>query len=332
MSTALDAFLQRAKDTTVLVVGDVMLDAYLWGKVTRISPEAPVPIVQVTERNARLGGAANVALNLRALGAVPVVMSVIGMDPSAETMAARFLEMELDSVGLLRSKDRRTTVKTRVISGHQHVVRVDEEDTHPLSTEDEAAFIKRVKETIDFRKPAAILIEDYNKGVMTPNTISKVIDLAKAAGIPVAVDPKTTNFLAYRGVNLFKPNLKELREGMKLEVTAGNLESVRHAVHALEAALSNTITMVTMSEHGAYVHSASEEHLLPAHHRKIADVSGAGDTVIAVATLALAQQLPIEQMTALANLAGGLVCEEVGVVPIDPIRFHAEAERLELLK
>lgn len=332
MSTALDAFLQRAKGTTVLVVGDVMLDAYLWGKVTRISPEAPVPIVQVTERNARLGGAANVALNLRALGAVPVVMSVIGMDPSAETMAARFLEMELDSVGLLRSKDRRTTVKTRVISGHQHVVRVDEEDTHPLSTEDEAAFIKRVKETIDFRKPAAILIEDYNKGVMTPYTISKVIDLAKAAGVPVAVDPKTTNFLAYRGVNLFKPNLKELREGMKLEVTAGNLESVRHAVHALEAALGNTITMVTMSEHGAYVHSASEEHLLPAHHRKIADVSGAGDTVIAVATLALAQQLPIEQMTALANLAGGLVCEEVGVVPIDPIRFHAEAERLELLK
>ena len=332
MSTALDAFLQRAKGTTVLVVGDVMLDAYLWGKVARISPEAPVPVVQVTERNARLGGAANVALNLRALGALPVVVSVIGKDPSAETMAGRFLEMELDSVGLLRSKDRRTTVKTRVISGHQHVVRVDEEDTHPLTAEDESALIKRVKETINYRKPAAILIEDYNKGVLTPNTIKAVIDLAKQAGIPVAVDPKTANFLTYRGVDLFKPNLKELREGMKLEVTGEDVGSVRNAVKALEAILGNAITMVTMSEHGAYVHNATEEHLLQAHHRKIADVSGAGDTVIAIATLALAQRLPIKDMAALANLAGGLVCEEVGVVPIDPVRFQAEAKRLQLLK
>lgn len=332
MSTPMDAFLQRAKGATIVVVGDVMLDSYMWGKVARISPEAPVPVVQVTERNARLGGAANVALNLRALGAIPVVVSVIGKDATAVTLADRFLENELDSVGLVHSKERHTTVKTRVISGHQHVVRVDEEDTHPLSGSDTAAFIKRLQETIEYRKPVAILIEDYNKGVLTPHTIEAVIDLARSAGIPVAVDPKTENFLAYMGVSLFKPNLKELREGMKMEVDAGNLDSIRKAVERLEGSLGNAVTMVTLSEYGTYVHSGQEEHLLPAHHRKIADVSGAGDTVIAVATLALSQNLPIAQLAALANLAGGLVCEEVGVVPIDPVRFRSEAIRLDILK
>jgi rfaE bifunctional protein kinase chain/domain len=256
----------------------------------------------------------------------------MGSDPAAETMAERFLEKGLDSVGLVRSKNRRTTVKTRVISGHQHVVRVDEEDTHALSPEDEAGLLKRLNETIAYRKPAAILIEDYNKGVLTPNTIQAIIHAAKAAGIPVSVDPKTENFLAYRGVDLFKPNLKELREGLKVDVKADEPATVREAVSKLEAELHNAATMVTLSEHGVYAHDASGEHFLPAHHRKIADVSGAGDTVIAVATLALAQGLPIAHIAELANLAGGLVCEEVGVVPIDPVRFREEAIRLDLLK
>ncbi|MCB0769589.1 MAG: D-glycero-beta-D-manno-heptose-7-phosphate kinase, partial [Flavobacteriales bacterium] len=137
MGSTVDSFLNNARGTTILVVGDVMLDAYLWGHVDRISPEAPVPVVQVTERSARLGGAANVALNLRALGAMPVVVSTIGDDGPADTLADRFLANELDTVGLVRSKTRRTTVKTRVISGHQHVVRVDEESTADLSTPEE---------------------------------------------------------------------------------------------------------------------------------------------------------------------------------------------------
>lgn len=331
MSTAIDTFLRKAQDTTVLVVGDVMLDAYLWGRVDRISPEAPVPVVHVTERSARLGGAANVALNLRALGAVPVVVSTIGKDKAGDDLAQCFLDSALDSVGLVRSPTRRTTVKTRVISGHQHVVRVDEEETDDLSNADEQALLKRVAEVIEHRKPAAIVLEDYNKGVLTPRTIESVITLARTEAIPVAVDPKLKNFLAYRGVSLFKPNLKELREGLKVDVQAADLGSVRSAVSMLEEKLGNTATMVTLSEHGVYAHEASAEHHLPAHPRKIVDVSGAGDTVIAVATLALAQGLALPRIAALANLAGGLVCEEVGVAPINLERFRSEVLRLDLL-
>lgn len=331
MSTSIDAFFDRAAKTTVLVVGDVMLDAYLWGRVDRISPEAPVPVVHVTERSARLGGAANVALNLRALGAIPVVVSTIGSDPSGEALADAFLASELDSVGLVRSRTRHTTVKTRVISGHQHVVRVDEEMTDDLSSEEEDALLKRIQEVIDFRKPAAVVLEDYNKGVLTTRTIKAVIAAAHKSGIPVSVDPKTKNFLAYEGVDLFKPNVKELREGLKVDVSGSDVESVRSAVRKLEQALRNKATMVTMSEHGVYVHDAEHDRVIPAHHRKIADVSGAGDTVIALATLAMAQGLPLDHIAELANLGGGLVCEEVGVVPIDPQRLRSEATRLNLL-
>jgi rfaE bifunctional protein kinase chain/domain len=332
MGSAVDTFLTKAQNSTVLVIGDVMVDAYLWGRVDRISPEAPVPVVHVTERSARLGGAANVALNLRALGAIPIVVSTIGDDAPADTLAERFLANELDTTGLVRSATRRTTVKTRVISGHQHVVRVDEETTSDLTASEQDALLQRVEQVIRERDPSAILLEDYNKGVLTANTIVEIIALAKKAGIPVSVDPKTKNFLAYRGVQLFKPNLKELREGLKVDVHGGDLGSVRSAVERLESELGNSATMVTMSEHGVYVHDPTCEQLIAAHRRKIADVSGAGDTVIAVATLALAQGLPIQHIAALANLAGGLVCEEVGVVPIDMERFRAEAERLELLQ
>jgi rfaE bifunctional protein kinase chain/domain len=332
MSSPVNTFLQRAHKATILVVGDVMLDAYLWGRVDRISPEAPVPVVQVTERSARLGGAANVALNLRSLGAVPLVVSTIGSDATGGTLAQCFLDSGLDSVGLVRSNTRTTTVKTRVISGHQHVVRVDEEMTDDLTEAEVDALLNRVERIIAERKPVAVVLEDYNKGVLTARTIEAVIAAAHRAGIPVAVDPKTKNFLAYRGVDLFKPNLKELREGLKVDVNAADLHSVRNAVQALEAVLGNKATMVTLSEHGVYAHDAHGEHVIAAHPRKVVDVSGAGDTVIAVATLALAHGLSLAEVAALANMAGGLVCEEVGVVPIHPERFRNEAERLQLLQ
>jgi len=330
MSHMIDTFLERARNAVVLVVGDVMLDAYLWGRVDRISPEAPVPVVHVTDRSARLGGAANVALNLRAFGAVPVVVSTIGNDSAADTLAQCFLDSELDSVGLIRSTSRTTTVKTRVISDNQHVVRVDEEMTDDLSKADEDLLIARAMEVIAYRKPAALILEDYNKGVLTERTITALITAAQEAGIPVAVDPKKKNFLAYKGVDLFKPNLKELREGLKVDVQAGDIGSVRSAVTRLEKELGNRATMVTLSEHGVYVKDANGDHLLPAHVRKVVDVSGAGDTVIAVAALALAQELSLHHVAALANLAGGLVCEEVGVVPISPERLRTEARRSNL--
>lgn len=325
--SSMHSFLEQARQTTVLVVGDVMLDAYLWGRVDRISPEAPVPVVHVTERSARLGGAANVALNLRALGAVPLVLSIIGNDAAGLDIRRCFHEANLDDAGLVRSDLRPTTVKTRIISGHQHVVRVDEESTDDLSLADEDALLRKIQETLDRRRPKAVVLEDYNKGVLTPRIIDAVVRMAATAGIPVAVDPKLKNFLRYKGVHLFKPNVKELREGLKTDVDPGDIASVEQAVLRLEKELGNTATMVTLSEHGVYAHDGTAGFHLPAHPRKVVDVSGAGDTVIAVAALALAQALPLRSIAALANLAGGLVCEEVGVVPIDPERFSQEVQR-----
>jgi rfaE bifunctional protein kinase chain/domain len=328
--STIDLFLARARETTVLVVGDVMVDAYLWGRVDRISPEAPVPVVQVTHRSARLGGAANVALNARALGANAIVASVIGHDDNGTQLERLFAEQGLQSDALVRSPLRRTTVKTRIISGHQHVVRVDEEQEDDLAASDEEALLERIARVLREDRPGVMVLEDYNKGVLTERTIAAAVALAHEHGVPVAVDPKKKNFLAYRGVDLFKPNLKELREGLKREVAPADPAEVKAAVLDLEARLGNRISMVTLSEHGAYIHGPAGEHRVAAHRRKIVDVSGAGDTVITVAALALAQGLAPKAIVELANLAGGLVCEEVGVVPIDPARFRAECERLHL--
>ena len=325
-----EGFFARCGQAHLLVVGDVMVDAYLWGRVDRISPEAPVPVVQVTRRSARLGGAANVALNAQALGATATIATVVGDDPDADRIEALLREQRSPMDGIVRSSQRRTTVKTRVISGHQHVVRVDEEQEDELSQADERALLDRIAMLMAARRPDAIVLEDYNKGVLTATVIEGVIRLAKQSGVPVAVDPKKRNFLAYRGVDLFKPNLKELREGLKIEIDPADDASINKAVRALEEKLANRLSLVTLSELGAYVHDHGVGTRIAAHKRKIVDVSGAGDTVIAVAALSLAQGLDARNIAALSNLAGGLVCEEVGVVPIDRERFRAECERLQL--
>jgi len=322
--------LDRFAGLTALVVGDVMLDAYLWGRVERISPEAPVPVVQVTRRSARLGGAANVALNLRALGANAVVASATGNDPQANDLHRIFSDEGLATAGLLRMDSRTTTVKTRVISGSQHVVRVDEEMDADLPPALEEQFLHHAIALLRSTSPHVVVFEDYDKGVLTPGVIAGLTAEAHRMGIPVAVDPKRRHFFDYREADLFKPNLKELRDGLKVDLPAGNLDLLRGAVRMLEARLANSTSLITLSEHGIYAHRHGEEAVLPAHHRTIADVSGAGDTVIAVAALCLALGLPLPQLAAWANLAGGLVCEHVGVVPVDPKALLAEAERLHL--
>jgi D-glycero-beta-D-manno-heptose-7-phosphate kinase len=315
-------------DASALVIGDVMLDAYLWGRVDRISPEAPVPVVQVHQRSARLGGAANVALNLRALGAQTMVASVVGNDDAAATLDALFQEHGIPQGGLVMAAGRRTTVKTRVISGHQHVVRVDEEIDDDLDADTERIFLGHCLGLLRKHRPGVVIFEDYDKGVLTPNVIVGIVTEARAMGIPTAVDPKKRHFFDYQGVDLFKPNLKELREGLKLDIPSGDLQAVKEGAEQLQARLGNRASLITLSEHGIYARAGGSEHHIPAHMRSIADVSGAGDTVIAVAALCLAQGLPLADVAAWANLAGGLVCEHVGVVPVDPERLLAEAERL----
>ncbi len=312
----------------VLVIGDVMIDAYYWGRVDRISPEAPVPVVQVSNREHRLGGAANVALNVMSLGATPIICAVTGDDEKGALFADLLFKRGFSDEGVFRSTERMTTVKTRIISSGHHLLRVDEESTKPLSPSEERGFLDRCLPLIRRDNIDVIIFEDYNKGVLTPGVIRAVSAKAKQEGVPVSVDPKKDNFFAYEKVDLFKPNFKELVEGLKVEVDKGNREQLLRAIGVLESKLKNAMTLVTLSEHGVVVKHGDAARFVPAHPREILDVSGAGDTVISVASICLALGAQAETLAILANLAGGLVCENVGVVPIDRTRLQEEAYKL----
>ncbi len=318
------------KKLKVLVIGDVMIDAYIYGSVKRISPEAPVPVVSVTKRERRLGGAANVALNVQALGAQPILCSVIGKDNDAKEFIGLLKDQHLSHEGILESDERITTVKNRVMSSSQHLLRIDSEIETQLSKVDEDSFIERLKSLIT--DCDLIIFEDYDKGVLSANTIQKVIDEANLKGIPTAVDPKKKNFNQYKFCTLFKPNLKELKEGLGMEVDPKSTPEVASAVNKLKAMLGFKQALITLSEYGVYFQSDKEDGKHPAHLRSIADVSGAGDTVISIAAMALALGLPLPFAAELANLGGGIVCEYQGVVPIDKERLLAEALDNPILK
>ncbi len=311
-------------ELNVLVVGDVMIDAYLWGGVERISPEAPVPVVSVANKEDRLGGAANVALNLAALGATPIICSVIGKDDKGSELMRLLNKEGLPTNGIVRSEGRVTTTKTRVISNNQQMLRVDEEIIDDLNNADETRLISSIKSILDTQEIHVIVFEDYNKGVLTETLIEAIIAMANEKKIPTAVDPKQKNFFSYRGVTLFKPNLKELKEGLNIELDT-NLEALNQSIEMLQEQVPHAISFITLSDAGVYINSDQTNTIIPAHIRNISDVSGAGDTVISVASLCLALGLPHQLMAALANLSGGLVCEKVGVVPIDKKQLLAEA-------
>lgn len=300
-----------------------MVDAYIWGSVDRISPEAPVPIIHVAKRDFRLGGAANVALNIQALGAIPILCALAGKDENGRRFSQLMDDKGLNKEGIVTSDTRPTTVKARVIAAHQQVVRVDDESDAVATATEEDQLLKRVEKLLPSCE--VVVFEDYDKGVITPKLIELTVKLAKAKGIPTVVDPKKRNFLQYRDVTLFKPNLKELREGLKTEVDAKEPESVKKAVEQLIRKLHIEGVMLTLSEHGVYIDYQNEKLSIPAHAREIADVSGAGDTVISIAALCVALNLGPARIAALSNLGGGLVCQHVGVVPIDREELLREA-------
>jgi rfaE bifunctional protein kinase chain/domain len=314
----------------VMIVGDVMVDAYLFGKVERISPEAPVPVVLVEKRTNRLGGAANVALNLKALGAEPILCSVIGNDMKGQEFMRLLEEEGISAEALVTSPERITTTKFRVIGNKSQMLRVDEEVTNDLNEKDQSALLEKINELIESSSLSAIIFQDYNKGVLTASLISQVIDKARSHGIPVTVDPKRKNFFEYKGVDLFKPNLKELREGLGEDINIKDPGSLRNASLRLHHEQGINTLMITLSDEGVYISRTGKDgtfshHLLPAHVRNISDVSGAGDTVISVATLCMACNLEPVEIAALSNLAGGLVCEEAGVVPVNRDKLLKEA-------
>lgn len=313
-----------------MIIGDVMLDNYLWGKVERISPEAPVPIVSVQKKDSRLGGAANVAINIRSLGAQPILCSVIGLDTNGRTFVDMVQQMGMSADGLVQSDNRSTTVKTRVIGNNHQMLRVDEENDGDISVGERKQVLHRIESILDKKKIDVIIFEDYDKGVISKPLIDQVVRLARQKNIPIAVDPKKRNFNHYKNVTFFKPNLKELKEGMKLDLEKGNISEISEAVKKLSKEHHIEMVMVTLSENGVYILNGKEEFHLPAHVRTIADVSGAGDTVISVAALCLAAGANAKTIAALANLAGGLVCEKVGVVPIGKDELWTEAKGLKL--
>lgn len=312
----------------ILVIGDVMLDAYIMGKVNRISPEAPVPIVSLENEDARIGGAGNVALNLLALGAKPIICGVIGEDSSGDKLLNLFEKNGISTDGLVKSMARKTTVKTRVISNKQQLLRIDSESTFPLLESEEIKLNDTIQNIIN-QGIDGIIFEDYNKGVLTDSVIQNAIKIAKEKDIPTAVDPKKENFLSYRGVSLFKPNLKELKEGLNLNFDFNtNKELFEKGIEVLEEKLHNEISFVTLSENGVFIKNQTEKYYVPAHVRSISDVSGAGDTVIAVATLCLISGASTKQIAEISNLAGGLVCEKSGVVSISKNELLKEVSEL----
>ena len=330
--TALRRLFNDFNQLNVMVIGDVMIDSYLWGKVERISPEAPIPIVALRKREYRMGGAANVAMNVRALGGNPILCSVIGNDEKGNRFMDLLQQEKISSSGIIRSKKRITTTKFRIFGNSHQMLRVDEEMDENLVETDEQAFMRSIEKTLSKIKVDCIIFQDYDKGVITPSLIRQVVDLAIERKIPVTVDPKKKNFLEYRNVTLFKPNLKELKDGLNLTADFTDNQSVVEAVHQLKKTLECQFVLATMSEKGVLISYQERKEevntFVPAHLRNISDVSGAGDTVITVASMCLALNRSPYEIGYISNLAGGLVCEEVGVVPLDKEKLLLEVLQL----
>jgi rfaE bifunctional protein kinase chain/domain len=324
-ASQLKKFFSQLKHLKVFVVGDAMLDNYWIGHIDRISPEAPVPVVSVTQKDSRPGGAANVALNCNALGAEVYLFTVIGQDDTGKNLITQLKENQINTEYIISSKERITTSKTRILAKNQQIVRIDEEITTELSIKDEHHFIDTCLKAIQIEKPDILIFEDYNKGVLKKNVIEKIITHCKHVGVFTAVDPKQTNFLSYQSVDLFKPNLKEVKEALGIAIPAVKASVLKDIHTQLKQTLNHHITFITLSEAGVFFQENKMSKLLPAHVRRISDVSGAGDTVIAVATLFYVLTKDMELSAEMANLAGGLVCEEVGVIPINKAKLLQEA-------
>ncbi|MCP4910778.1 MAG: D-glycero-beta-D-manno-heptose-7-phosphate kinase [Bacteroidetes bacterium] len=317
---------------SAIVIGDVMVDSYIWGTVSRISPEAPVPIVEVEKRENRLGGAANVGLNLKALGAKPILCSVIGDDTKGNDFIELLKNEDMSLDGIIQSSSRITTTKFRVIGNKSQLLRVDEETTQQLKANYQEALRNKVKHIIQNKDIDVIIFQDYDKGVINPELIKFVIKEAKEFDIPVVIDPKKDNFLHYKDVTLFKPNLKEIKDGLNIDFDVNSDVDIEMNVSKLQDELNADMVLNTLSEKGVFIswriEGGYESMLIPAHLRNIADVSGAGDTVISVAALCVSQKLEPPIMAAISNLAGGLVCEEIGVVSVDKGKLLNEINKI----
>ena len=314
------------KSKRILIVGDAIIDTYLWGEIHRMSPEAPVPVIDVAvnQNDSRLGGAANVALNLKELGAESILCTVIGNDNRGIIFEQLMQEQGLSLEGMLISNGRKTTTKTRVIADNKHQLRIDEEDTYPIKVENQFYnLIEKLTHNID-----AIILQDYNKGVLTETIIEKIISLANSKNIPTVVDPKKQNFLSYKQCTLFKPNLKEINEGLNTNPDINNFSEIEETTSKLRNIISAKAILLTLSNKGIFLNTRSGSKIKKSTTSNVIDVSGAGDTVVSVAAMCLACNIDFEELAILSNIAGGIVCEKVGVVPITNKELLDRAKKL----
>jgi rfaE bifunctional protein kinase chain/domain len=322
------ALFDSFRSVKVGVIGDVMLDTYMWGHVERISPEAPVPVVSLDQKEQRIGGAGNVALNVQSLGAKAWVISVTGKDEAAEELSRLYESNGIEGSYIIRSENRLTTNKTRIISRNQQMMRLDAEITTDLDANEESALLKTFESFLKNEKPQIVVMEDYNKGVLTENVIREVIAMCKAAGVLTAVDPKRKHFFEYKGADIFKPNLKEVKEALNLLFTDADPALLQKIHNEINKVLNHQISFITLSEKGVFYQQQNNSAVIPSHLRNVSDVSGAGDTVIAVAALVYAATKNVHLMAEMANIAGGLVCEIVGTAAINREKLMHECELL----
>ena len=324
-NNGLEEIFQAFSQLRILVIGDAMVDHYVYGNTERISPEAPIPVVDVSRFEKRPGGAANVAMNILGLGGQAILASVIGDDDEGHNFKQRLQEKGLETSGVLLDLNRRTTLKTRVISRNQQILRYDYESPNYLDEKMELLFLDNIIDIIYNEKPNAVIFQDYNKGILTPNTIKNVIHNCRESGIPIAVDPKKDNFFTYQYCNIFKPNLEETMAALGKYIDTTNKADLMEADRILRSHLHNEFSVITLSEKGIFIGAEDDHDLIPAYPRNITDVSGAGDTVIAMLAMGLGLGLDTFAMAELANMAAGIVCEQSGVVPIDKNVLMKEA-------
>lgn len=301
----------RFTDQRVLVIGDLMLDTYLWGDAERISPEAPVPVIRVRDVNHNPGGAANVALNISTLSAQATVLGIVGEDVEGKKLSTLLKDSGIDTTGIIFVPDRPTTVKTRIIAHNQQVVRTDREARSVINHEIRKAMNDRLNQILPTIQ--GIIIEDYDKGLLSAETIELILKRAAERNLPVYVDPKKKNFLQYSGVRLLKPNAQELAQAAGIESQTENF--VTDCQH-LRTRQQIAILLITQGERGLALFTKEGEQTIPTKARRVHDVSGAGDTVISTFALADLVGATPQEAAILANYAAGRVCEEVGVVPI----------------
>jgi len=328
MAVDFDKLFTDISKMKVAVIGDVMLDTYWWGNVERISPEAPVPVVAVSKRENRIGGAGNVALNVQALGATVALLTILGDDEDGIQLKQLLREKNIDTRFILESKKRITTNKIRIISRNQQMMRLDAEHTDDIDETDETKLLNQVEKYILSERPNVVILEDYNKGILTKNIIAHTIELCNKNNIPTTVDPKRKNFFSYKNATLFKPNLHEVITSLNLLPEDISSDTLSEMHIKLKENLNHSISMITLSEKGIFYQEMNNKNIVPSHRRNIADVSGAGDTVIAVASLIYASTKNIQVATEVANIAGGIVCEEVGTAAINKEKLLEECKEL----